>query len=608
MEKIVKRSNFPVIPAYIGGAWGSIFSYKYRRLLSRLPVRIPYPVTIIFDKPLPSTTTAEDAEQAVALLSVEYFNSLKSKERTLQRMFIKIARNNWFKECISDSTGKRLTYGKLLTASLALANAIKLDVKNGRMVGIALPPSAGGVVCNLAVLLCGKIPVNINFTTSAEAIDSAIKQCGINMIISSRAFIEKVPSFHPSVRMIFVEDVVSGISSGMKLKALLKAIVVPVCLLTDKSTTSDSVATVIFSSGTTGEPKGVMLTHHNIISNLESFGGVFSFTKQDKIFGILPFFHSFGFTCTLWCPLLQEVKVCYHSNPLEAEKIGKLVKSEKATIIMTTPTFLLSYIRKIPADEFSSLRTVIVGAEKLRKNIADAFEEKFKMRPLEGYGTTELSPVVSVNLPDVEINNVKQLCHKEGSVGHPIPGVVAKIVDPDTMEQLPTGEEGLLLVKGPNLMSGYLNKPELTAAVLHNGWYNTGDIARIDSDGFIYILDRLSRYSKIAGEMIPHIAIEEKFYSLLNITGQELAVTSVPDEKKGEQLVVVYTPSAGTAEQLYNAISSSDLPNLWKPKKENYFMVETLPALGSGKLDFKRLKEIALAFVQNRQNPDISLK
>lgn len=601
MERIVKGTDCPVIPAYIGGAWGSMFSYKYGKLLSRFPVQIPYPVTIIFGNPLQSTVSVDEAEHAVASLSVEYFKSLKSKERTLQRTFVKIARRCWFKECICDTTGKRFTYGKLLITSLTLANLITCDVKSDEMVGIALPSSVTAIISNLAVLLCGKIPVNINFKSSAAVVESTVKQCRINIIISSRSFVEKLSSFKPPARIIFLEDIVSRVGFSLKVKSLLKAIFVPVYLLTDRNTNADSVATIIFSSGSTGEPKGVMLTHHNIISNVESFADIFSFTKQDKICGILPFFHSFGFTCTMWCPLLHKVRVCYHTNPLEAEKIGKLVKSEKATIIMTTPSFLLSYIRKIPDDEFATLRAVIVGAEKLRKNIADAFEEKFRIRPLEGYGATELSPVVSFNIPDVEINHVKHIGHKEGSVGHPIPGVITKIVHPDTMEQLRQGQEGLLLVKGPNVMLGYLNRPDLTAKVLYDSWYNTGDIARIDADGFIYILDRVSRYSKIAGEMVPHIAIEEKFYNSLGIVGQVLAVTSVPDEKKGEQLVVIYTPDAGTAEQLDMAINSSDLPNLWKPRKENYFMVDALPALGSGKLDFKRLKEMAMAFVQNKQ-------
>lgn len=601
MEKILKGTNFPVIPAYIGGAWGSVFSYKYGRLLSHLPSQIPYPVTIIFGKPLPSTVNAREAEHAVASLSVEYFNSLKSKQRTLQRTFVKIARRCWFKECICDTTGKRFTYGKLLITSLALSNLIKHDIKGDEMAGIALPSSVAAVISNLAVLLCGKIPVNINFRNSVEVVESTVKQCRINIVISSRSFMEKLSSFKPPARIIFLEDIVSRMGFSLKVKSLLRAIFVPVYLLTDKNTNTDSVATIIFSSGSTGEPKGVMLTHHNIISNVESFADIFSFTRRDKICGILPFFHSFGFTCTMWCPLLHKVRVCYHPNPLEAEKIGKLVKVEKATIIMATPSFLLSYIRKIPGEEFATLRAVIAGAEKLRKSIADAFEEKFKIRPLEGYGATELSPVVSFNIPDVKINHVTHIGHKEGSVGYPIPGVITKIVHPDTMEQLRPEQEGLLLVKGPNVMLGYLNKPDLTAKVLCDGWYNTGDIARIDADGFIYILDRLSRYSKIAGEMVPHIAIEEKFYNSLGIVGQVLVVTSVPDEKKGEQLVVIYTPDAGTAEQLDMAINSSDLPNLWKPRKENYFMVDALPALGSGKLDFKRLKEIAIAFVQNKQ-------
>jgi acyl-[acyl-carrier-protein]-phospholipid O-acyltransferase/long-chain-fatty-acid--[acyl-carrier-protein] ligase len=259
---------------------------------------------------------------------------------------------------------------------------------------------------------------------------------------------------------------------------------------------------VLFSSGSTGEPKGIVLTHHNIISNVEAFGHVLDFTKRDGMCGILPFFHSFGFTATLWCPLLLGVPVSYHPNPIDGTAIAKLVREHRLTVLLCTPTFLLSYIRRAKPEDFASLRLVITGAEKLKKKLADRFEERFGVRPMEGYGATELSPVACVSVPDVG-GRVPQKGFKDGSIGMPLPGVVVKIVDPDTREPLAMNEEGLLLIKGPNVMQGYHAQPEKTKSVLRGGWYETGDIARIDEDGFVYIVDRLSRYSKIGGEMVP---------------------------------------------------------------------------------------------------------
>jgi acyl-[acyl-carrier-protein]-phospholipid O-acyltransferase/long-chain-fatty-acid--[acyl-carrier-protein] ligase len=263
-------------------------------------------------------------------------------------------------------------------------------------------------------------------------------------------------------------------------------------------------------------------------------------------------------------------------------------------LLFATPTFLMAYIRRARPEDFASLRQIIVGAEKLKDRIADAFEEKFSIRPLEGYGATELAPVATLSIPDVEIDGIRQVGWKEGSVGHPLPGIATKVVDPDTHQPLPNGQPGLLLIKGPNVMLGYLGKPEKTAEVLKDGWYNTGDIVVGDKDGFIKITDRLSRFSKLGGEMVPHLAVEEVFHRVLNKTEQVLAIASVPDEKRGERLVVLYTPEAGSVDVLRKVMAGSDLPNLWKPSNDSYFQIDALPILGSGKLDLKTLKEKAI--------------
>jgi acyl-[acyl-carrier-protein]-phospholipid O-acyltransferase/long-chain-fatty-acid--[acyl-carrier-protein] ligase len=279
---------------------------------------------------------------------------------------------------------------------------------------------------------------------------------------------------------------------------------------------------------------------------------------------------------------------------MDGEKIAQVVRENRSTLLIATPTFLMSYMRRATKEDFATLRIVMTGAEKLKTKLADSFQERFGIRPMEGYGTTELSPVISLSLPDVNLGGVFHYGSKEGSVGHPIPGVAIRVVDPDTGEILQPGHAGLMLAKGPNVMLGYIGQPEKTREVIHEGWYNTGDIGIMDGDGFIRITDRASRFSKIGGEMVPHGVVEDELQNRIGKVGV-LAVTSIPDEKKGEKLVVIFTKDAGDAENLQKQMAEAPLPNLWKPGREYYLEVDALPILGTGKLDLKKLKEIALA-------------
>jgi acyl-[acyl-carrier-protein]-phospholipid O-acyltransferase/long-chain-fatty-acid--[acyl-carrier-protein] ligase len=404
--------------------------------------------------------------------------------------------------------------------------------------------------------------------------------------------------------MVFVEEILKQIPPASRIlfgaaAFLLPARLIERLLIDRKEKDPYSMATVIFSSGSTGVPKGIMLSHHNVISNIESFAQVFSLNHRDRVLGVLPFFHSFGFTGTLWFPLISGFGVVYHMNPMDARTIGELTFKYKATILISTPTFYAGYLRRCSPDEFASLKYAIAGAEKLHDPVAAAFKEKYGIDLLEGYGCTEMAPVVSVNIPDVDLGFDRHAGFKRGTVGHPIPGVAAKIVDAETGADLPPGSDGLLLVKGPNRMMGYLGDPEKTAAVFRDGWYVTGDVASIDDDGFITITDRVSRFSKIGGEMVPHVKLEETVNRILGDHG--CAVTAIPDPQKGEQLVVLYTHAELKPQELWEKLNQTDLPKLWIPKRDHLVPVESLPVLGTGKLDLRQARSVAMERVNSDQ-------
>jgi acyl-[acyl-carrier-protein]-phospholipid O-acyltransferase/long-chain-fatty-acid--[acyl-carrier-protein] ligase len=358
---------------------------------------------------------------------------------------------------------------------------------------------------------------------------------------------------------------------------------------------------VIFSSGSTGVPKGVMLSHANVLANIEAVAQLFWINADDRIVGVLPFFHSFGYTITIWFPLIAGCGVVYHPNPTDATAIGKLVEKYHATLLLSTPTFCSTYTRKCSREEFQSLRYVLVGAEKLREPIGAAFREKFGVELLEGYGCTEMAPVVAVNAPNFESGKDRQTGNKPGTVGHPLPGIAARVVDPTNFAPLAANQEGLLLVRGSNRMVGYLGQPELTAEVCPNRWYITGDIALIDDEGFIRITDRMSRFSKIAGEMVPHLRIEEAAAAVLG--DAPCVVTAVADEQRGERLVALFVHPEITPADLWQRMSDSELPRLWIPKRENVYLVEALPQLGTGKLDLRGVKTLAQQLVGQASRP-----
>ena len=596
-ERIMKDVDAPIIPICLDHVWGSIFSYEKKRFLWKVPRYFPYPVTVSFGKPMPPTSTPFEVRQRVQELNTQAWQHRKKLMMTVPRAFVRKARHHPRRFFMADARVPKLCFGAALTRTIFLARRLRSVWAGQEMVGILLPPSVAGALVNYAALLIGKVPVNLNYTANDEVIASCARQCGLQTVVTSREFLDKLKITVPG-KTILLEELAAKPRFTEKLMAALMTWLLPARLLgralgRERKSALDDLATIIFSSGSTGDPKGVMLTHYNIVSNAEQMGQTFAFSGHDRVLGVLPFFHSFGFTGTLIVPAVLGVGVVYHVSPLDAKVIGALVRQYKLTFLLATPTFLQMYNRGCEPEDFGSLQFVMTGAEKLPDRVAQAFEDKFGIRPLEAYGLTECSPAVTVNTRDFRAAGFRQVGAKRGKIGHPLPAISVRIVDPDTFQQLPVGQAGLLLIRGPNVMKGYLGKPEKTAEVLRDGWYVTGDIATLDEDGFLMITDRLTRFSKIGGEMVPHIKIEEKLHELAGVTEQTFAVTGVPDEKKGERLVVLHTLSDGQLQPVVEKLVTSDLPNLWKPRPDQFFHIEKLPYLGTGKLDLRQVREIA---------------
>jgi acyl-[acyl-carrier-protein]-phospholipid O-acyltransferase/long-chain-fatty-acid--[acyl-carrier-protein] ligase len=605
LERIMKGVDAPIIPVNLDGVWGSIFSFERGRFLWKLPRRMAHKITVSFGKHMPPTSTAIEVRAAVQELHAEAFARRKPYMRPLDQAFVSTARRCRRRFMMADGNTPRVTFGAALTRTMYIARRLRKQIGDRPMIGVLLPPSAGGALTNYALMLLGRVAVNLNYTSSSEVLASCASQCDLDVVITSKAFVERFPNLRIPGRTLLLEDALGQPTTGEKLYALALSWLVPAAALRGALGASvetaaaqppmDQLATVIFSSGSTGDPKGVMLSHFNVESNISQVSQVFMLGARDKILGILPFFHSFGFMAGLWLPAVNGIGVVYHPNPLDAQAIGSLVAKYKVTFMVATPTFLQTYMRRCSPESFGSLEYVLVGAEKLQERVAVAFEDMFGIRPLEGYGCTECSPVVAVNGRDYRAPGFMQIASRRGRIGHPLPGVSAKVVDIDTGNPLPPGSTGMLLVKGPNVMLGYLGKPEKTAEVLQDGWYITGDVAVMEEDGFLTITDRLSRFSKIGGEMVPHVRIEEKLHELAESTEQVFAVTAVPDDKKGERIMVVTTLAGQRLDNVLQKLAQCDLPALWKPKPAQFIRTDALPVLGTGKLDLRAIKTIAVS-------------
>jgi acyl-[acyl-carrier-protein]-phospholipid O-acyltransferase/long-chain-fatty-acid--[acyl-carrier-protein] ligase len=597
-ERIMKGRSAPIIPVHLDRVWGSIFSFDGGRFFWKLPERLPYPVTVSFGAPLPSQTSAYDLRNAIRALGEAAWALRKPDRRPLHREFISAMRRRPLSFAMSDQRRPHVSAAQALIGSIVVARALRSAWQGQRNVGILLPPSVAGALANVAAPLCGKTSVNLNYTVGRSGLEAAVRQADLRTILTSRAFAEKAKLDLPAgPTIVWMEDLAESIRRTDKWLAALLAcapmrVIERACGQRD-SLSIDDLATIIFSSGSTGEPKGVMLSHYSVDANAQGATQVLHLYQNERVLGILPFFHSFGYL-VFWFVMFNKAGLVFHPSPLDVVAIGELVRRQRVTFLVTTPTFLQLYFRRCTPEQFSSLRVVLTGAEKLPLRLYEAFKDRFGIEPIEGYGVTECAPVIAVNCPDYRAAGYYQPASRRGTVGQPLPGVSVRIVDPDTFEPVPPGSPGMLLVRGPNVMTGYLGREDLTASVMHHGWYITGDIALLDEDGFLTITDRLSRFSKIGGEMVPHGKVEDALHQAAQSETQVFAVTGIPDDRRGEQLAVLYTIDEARIADILGRLSSNGLPNLFIPPRGNFVKVDALPVLGTGKMDLRALKRIAM--------------
>jgi acyl-[acyl-carrier-protein]-phospholipid O-acyltransferase / long-chain-fatty-acid--[acyl-carrier-protein] ligase len=536
----------------------------------------------------------------------EAFSQRSFLKQSLGMMLLKGLKKYASTGKIHDGTDdSEMGYDKILAAAIVLSHVIREETDAPR-VGIVLPPGKAGLIANLAVIFAGKVPVNLNFTASQEAVRSAMRQADLDRFITVDPFVRKFPSFPwpPNRDLILIERLLPKLKKKIGLWLVLSKFL-PVSLLATKlritQAKPNDEAVLLFTSGSSGEPKGVSLSHRNVLANELQFHSRLAGQPGAKIFGCLPLFHSFGCTVTLWYPILAGLNLVTFPSPAETKRIAELIEQQKVHIFLSTPTFLRGYMKRIDPTQLASLQLVVTGAEKLPDSFAEAFVEKFGIRPQEGYGLTETSPATNVNLP--ELTSAKDLpaipSSRSGSVGPMLPGIAVRLTNPATEKPCPLDAQGLIWLKGANVFGGYLNNPKKSAEVLVDGWFLTGDVGRMDEDGFLYIEGRISRFSKIGGEMVPHETLEAEITKALSLdqeSERKIAIVGIPDAQKGEAIILISTVAGVALEQecidLRYKLMDAGIPSLWCPKR--IVPVKDIPILASGKLDIKGCIERAL--------------
>ncbi len=598
-QMIPEDVDVPVIPIRMGMLKGSLFTIYNGRIKYMGKRSLPMPICVYVGEPLPHNISSFDLRQTISEMGAEIEMRPAKGEKVLHYTFLSRAKKHFFQKSYYDYGAKDGTTNfALLLKSLIISKLIRRlpSYNDSDLVGVLLPNCVNHAAVLFGILFADKTPAILNFSSGEETINKVVEFSNIKTILTSRKFISKI-KLPENDKMLFLEDVVPQVTKGMKIATLLDVLLLPSYFLMKKYAPKnmhnlDNNLVVLYSSGSTGMPKGVMLTHRNLQSNIYSFGRTINWTDKDVLVGNLPMFHAYGFCVCFTFSAVHGIKVVYLLSPLDNQALCNCVEEHKCTILTATPTFLQNYMRKYKKGQFDSLRLVVTGAEKLRHDISTKFHEMTGLEITEGFGCTELSPIVSINLSQSFFRLGKEYGRK-GSIGAALPGIHVKIVDPDTFEPLPPDTPGVMLVKAPSVMKGYLNDPENTAKVLRDGYYITGDIATMSHEGYITITGRLSRFSKIAGEMVPHELVEMSINEVLQSETKVIAVTGKSDPKRGEKLIVFYTTDDLDPEKMVEALREKNLPNLWIPKADDFVKLDAIPLLGSGKVDLQGIKRMA---------------
>ncbi|MCX6937435.1 MAG: AMP-binding protein [Verrucomicrobia bacterium] len=605
-ELMARRAGVPVVPVAHDGLWGSVFSFSDNTYLFKYPRVRRTHVCVAWGEPIAAKdATTAAVRQALLDLGYQAFTERPQLRRHLGRELVRrLARRPGHLEFVDRTAGRKpLSAGELLAAAAALSRHLRRKVA-ARRIGVVLPPGAGATIVNLAAVCAGKVPVNLNFTAGRAALESSLRVAEIDTVITAKAMQAKLPNFPWPERTLDLQTEMTALGGKRALLPwLVAAWVVPNQWIADwlglPKYGDREEAGLIFTSGSSGEPKGVVLSHRNILANCWQVASLSILPESAIMLACLPMFHSFGFTVTLWYPMLRGCRVVSVPSPLETGKIVEAIREEKVSVFVGAPTFLRPVIRKATSADLRTLAVVVSGAEKLPMDLYETYLDKFNIEIMQGYGLTETSPVANVNQPDPAIPTPtaeRQAGRRRGTVGRMMPGMTVRILNPDTKAEMAAGETGIVVFKGDNIFPGYLKDEAKTAAAFHDGWFVTGDLGRFDEDGFLIIEGRLSRFSKIGGEMVPHGTVEARIVEAFGCDesdGYAAVVMGVPDATKGEQLVLLTTRDELTAEAVREKLSGLGLPNLWIPKLVH--RVARIPVLGTGKLDLKAAKEMALA-------------
>lgn len=562
----------------------------------------------VLPKLSPGPLTGDRVLEAWYGASAKLYASSPLLETSLARLLVEGIRKHPLVEVVDGMDDTRLPYYKLLGVAMALARYLKKTVREPRL-GIILPPGKAGLIANYACLLAGIVPVNINYTSSEAAFASIVRQSGLKRFVSARAFMSRLPQFPwpKGEAILHLDKTLKSIGMGKIASWVAFARMAPVSLIAMTfgldQRRGDDEAALLFTSGSSGEPKGVPLTHRMIVSNLTQALSQVSLPPGSAFLCSLPIFHSFGLTICTFLPPVYGFSMVTYPSPLEAKKLNDLIERYLCRLVVTTPTFARSMLRRASEHTYDSVKYFVVGAEKLQRHLAEEFESKCHVQLLEGYGLTETAPVCSVNLPNARACSSQPYyvpSFQAGTVGHLWPGIAVRITDPDDDEKvLPFSEMGMIWLKGANVFSGYIGRDDLNASVFRDGWFKTGDLGSVNLNGFLALGGRRSRFSKIGGEMVPHEVVEQAVEAFVALpeghSGRAVAVVGVPDVQKGEALVLlscVHHSQLGQAlEEIRAHLVEQGLPRLWSPRE--IIPVETIPSLPSGKLDLKGCQILA---------------